>query len=135
MGAAYYLVTDDDSDELATAMDGKALSRASSQLDKIARQLGIEPVSEFVSVSLEEVDAYFGDELDGLDASAEQEGETIWFPPGLGLSWSQTLLDHLAANPDALRDSEAVVADLEALRSAMKKIRARGAQWRLSVAI
>src|SRR2546423_8005428 len=50
MGAAYFIVLERKIDGLDTMIDGKLLARTSEVLDAIAPQLGVRPISEFISI-------------------------------------------------------------------------------------
>jgi len=50
LGAAYFIVLERQIDGLDTGMDGKSLSRHIESLDDAAREMGVRPLSEFVSI-------------------------------------------------------------------------------------
>src|SRR5258708_6116603 len=50
MGAAYFIVLERKIDGLDTMIDGKLLARTAEVLDVIARELGVRPISEFISI-------------------------------------------------------------------------------------
>ncbi len=76
MGAALYIVLEQEISGLDATIDGKALSRAEDKLALAARRLGVRPLMEFFSVSPEELsDLMDGEEID-VEIPAEQ-----WFEP------------------------------------------------------
>jgi hypothetical protein len=83
MGAAYYIVLEKEIDGLDTTMDGKFLSRLIEPLDRIAAELGVRPLSEFVSMDGESLANVLGDDAAGIEVppveqfSAEEGLATI----------------------------------------------------------
>lgn len=54
MGSAYFIVLERKIDGLDTMMDGKLLARAAEGLDAVAREVGVRPISEFISIDPEQ---------------------------------------------------------------------------------
>lgn len=50
MGAAYYIVLEREIDGLNTMIDGKSLARTADILDAMAPELGVRPLSEYLSI-------------------------------------------------------------------------------------
>ena len=53
MGTAYFIVLERPVAGLNTSMDGKCLAREMADLDWTAKEIGVRPLSEFVSVNPE----------------------------------------------------------------------------------
>jgi hypothetical protein len=65
MGAAYFVVLEREIDGLDTMIDGKLLARTAEALDAIARQIGVRPISEFISIDPEQAAGFM--EGEGID--------------------------------------------------------------------
>ena len=75
-------------------LGGKALARNCIDLDTLAREVGLEPLSRFG----------FADDLGG--------GQVTWYSPARGLRTVSGLLMALRQDPTLLREAEAVIAEL-----------------------
>lgn len=98
MGAAYYIVLEKKIDGLDTMMDGNRLSRHLESLDTVARELGVRPLSEFLSMDKGAAIGVLGDEAADLDIPPVEQ-----FSAGDGLTTVRALLPRPEAQP-ALHD-------------------------------
>lgn len=98
MGAAYYIVLEKEIDGLDTTMDGKCLLREIESLDSAARELGVRPLSEFVSMDADDLADILGDDAAGIDVPPLQ-----WFAAQDGLATVSALQPRQEAQP-ALHD-------------------------------
>jgi hypothetical protein len=96
-----------------TAVGGKALIHAQRQLDDLARQLGLPPVTGFLSVIPEQVAGFL--EREGLDPEAYPIPEEEWYAPGEGLRTVQGLLGHLRSAPQVVHNGGRVLQELLAV--------------------
>jgi hypothetical protein len=128
MASAYCVVLDREVG-FDASVNGKAIARESTRLAKIAMALGIRSPDDFVSMNEEA--AAFAEEFD-LDGDNVPTGET-WFDAAAGLQWVRTLQGHLQADPDAVKDASAVLADLAEFESVLSQAQAASAKWRLAV--
>jgi hypothetical protein len=122
MGAAYYIVLETQVDGLDTLMDGKKLSRQIEALDAAARQLGVRPLSEFISMDADAMDDILGDDAAGIAASPLQH-----FSADDGLATVRALLARPEAQP-ALHDLK----DCERILSAAAQ---RAIRWHFQIDI
>jgi hypothetical protein len=99
-------------------VDGKALIHRQRDLDELARRLGVEPLSHFVSANPEALGRYL--EQQGLDPANHPLAEEEWFAAADGLSTVRGLLAHLRAQPDAVLDSLRIIRDLQAIERILK---------------
>jgi hypothetical protein len=98
MGAAYYIVLEKKIDGLDTGMDGKKLSRHLESLDAIAGDLGVRPLSEFLSMDKDAAMGVLGDEAADMDIPPVEQ-----FSAADGLTTVRALLPRPEAQP-ALHD-------------------------------
>ncbi len=106
MGAAYYIALEKKIDGLDTMMDGKMLSRHIESLDSAAQQLGVRPLSEFISMGADAFADVLGDDADGIEAPPLQH-----FSAQDGLATIRALLPRPEAQPaiQDLKDCERVL--------------------------
>jgi len=79
-------------------MDGKSLSRHIDTLDAVARQLGVRPLSEFISMDADALADLIGDDAEGIEVPPLKQ-----FPAQDGLATIRALLPRPEAQP-ALHD-------------------------------
>src|SRR5580693_2351656 len=94
MGAAHYIVLEREIDGLDTMIDGKSLSRHIESLDKAAQKLGVRPLSEFFSMTPEEMSDFLGDDATDLKLPPLQQ-----FSTKDGLTTVRALLPRPEAQP------------------------------------
>jgi hypothetical protein len=126
MGLALYVALEKEVPGVdASSVCGKALAKAQARLDGIARQHGLTPLEDFLSVAPEDVAALLGDEgeaPEGLGLPAEQ-----WFDPADGLRTVRGLLTHGGDRPAGVRD------DLEATERVLLAARQHGVRFHLAL--
>jgi hypothetical protein len=122
MGAAYYIVLETQVDGLDAMMDGKMLSRQIEALDAAARQLGVRPLSDFISMDADALEDILGDDAAGIAASPLQH-----FSAEDGLVTVRALLARPQAQP-ALLDLK----DCERILSAAAQ---RAIRWHFQIDI
>jgi hypothetical protein len=106
-------------------VDGKAASRAETQLEKISKKLGVVPLMEFFSASPEEMAEF---EVELPDAPPAK-----FFDANEGLRTVQTLRAYLEKNPGEISDSARVLEDLRDFERVLSKAVENGIGWHLSV--
>jgi hypothetical protein len=105
MGSAYYIVLERDIEGLDVMMDGKRLARNIELFDAAAQNLGVRPLSEFVSIDPDEA-------LELLDGADDIElPELEQFSAQDGLATVRALLPLPEAQPAAqdLKDCERIL--------------------------
>jgi hypothetical protein len=122
MGAAYYIVLQTEIDGLNTVMDGKSLSRHKESLDAAARQLGVRPLTNFISMDADALADVLGDDADGIKTPPLEQ-----FSAQDGLATVRALLPRPEAQP-ALHDLK----DCERILSAAAE---RGVGWHFQIDI
>jgi hypothetical protein len=127
MGVALYLVLDNEDPGFDVATDGKAVGKASDKINAICASLGIPPIDDFVSMSMEEV-------ADILDEEIPEVKEQ-WFTAEEGLVYFKKLAAHLKSHPAVIASSASVVEDIADYITVLEQATQVGARWRLSMDI
>ena len=130
MGAAYYIVLDREIAGVDPFVNGKAVARESDRLEIVSQSIGLRDINEFVSASPDDLMAT-AEEL-GIELPNEPPPE-VWFAPEEGLSWISQLQHHLTANPNAVGDADAVLADLAEYREVLDTAKANDVRWHFAV--
>ena len=130
MGAAYFIALDNLDPGFDPFVNGKAIARHATRLSKLASSLGLKCVDDYVSMNGDDAAAALAefDLGEEVQAPAEQ-----WFDADEGLAWIARLRMHLQANPKAVKDAEAVVADLLEYERVLTQAKSVGAKWHLAV--
>ena len=109
MGAAYFIVLERKIDGLDAMIDGKLLARTSEVLDAIAPQLGVRPISEFISIDPAQAAEFM--EGEGMDVGDIELPPLKQFSAQDGLATVRALLSRPEAQPaiQDLRDCERIL--------------------------
>jgi hypothetical protein len=122
MSAALFPVLQSPDTGIDTTVDGKALARASTLLDRLAVRAGVTPLTAFISVDSDDY---------GIleEADIEVPGAT-WFSAADGLRTVRALLERVRE----IRNSDAaLLEDLEALEKVLVQADERHAGWHLAI--
>ena len=122
MGTAYFIVLERKIDGLDTTVDGKMLARISDILDAIAPQLGVRPISEFISIDPAQAAEFMDGDLGDIELPQLQQ-----FSAQDGLATVRALLSRPEAQP-AIQDLQ----DCERILGAAAQ---HGVSWHLEVDI
>src|SRR4051812_27461394 len=122
MGAAYYIALETEIEGLDTMMDGKLLSRHIESLDSAAEQLGVRPLTEFISMDGDALIDILGDDAVGIETPLLQQ-----FPAQDGFVTVRALLPRPEAQP-AMQD----LMDIERILSAAAQ---HGVGWHFQIDI
>lgn len=114
-------------------VDGKALIFRQRDLDELARQLGIEPLTDFVSANPQALARYLAQQ--GLDPANYPLADEEWFAAAAGLTTVRGLVAHLQARPDAVLDSFRIIRDLQAIERILKAADTAGVLFHLESAL
>lgn len=109
MGAAYFIVLEREIDGLDTMIDGKLLARTAEALDAIAPQLGVRPISEFISIDPKQAAEFMDGE--GMDVGEIELPPLKQFPAQDGLATVRAMLSRPEAQPaiQDLKDCERIL--------------------------
>ena len=125
MGAALYIALERQIPDFDPFMGGKALSKASGQLDAIAKSLGVRPLTEFFSADPDVVAEF-------LDEGAEAPPQ-LWFSASEGLSTVRALHAYITANPSAAPGPDMVLGDLSDMERVLTTASEHTVGWCLQV--
>jgi hypothetical protein len=104
--------------------DHNLLVRKQRNLDQLAEANGLTPLSQFENYAPEDFDA----ETQPVDMPPLQ-----WFSATDGLAALTALVDYLTGHPEALRDSEAVITELEQIADELQTADRIGVRFRFAI--
>ncbi len=123
MGSAYYIVLEHEIEGLDTTMDGKRLAQGIEALDAQAREAGVRPLSEFVSIPPEELAEFLG------DANERELPPVQQFPADEGLKTVKALLAKTTGQDPRL------TADLRECERILSKASENQVKWHFQIDI
>ena len=128
MSVAVFIVAERPGPDIS--VDGKALGHADEEvLEALCRDLGVAPLSRFLSQDPEELADY-------LEDAATETGdlpEEQWFSASDGLSTVRALVNRLESRPDVLARSAEILEDLREFETALSVLEAEGIRWHLQM--
>lgn len=127
MGAALFIVLDDEHPDIDSFVDGKALAREMERLDAISRQLRLPSFDDFVSMPAQHL-------ADLLEETVETPARDVkWHSADEGLAFVQAIASHIRLDPASVKKPADVLDDLAQLIDVLESARAAGARWHFSV--
>ncbi|MDH3646597.1 MAG: hypothetical protein OER80_07470 [Gammaproteobacteria bacterium] len=129
MSAAYYVVLENPNPGFNTLVQGAALAKAASNIDRIARMLGIKILEDFVNADLTE---FFDDDEEDIHNTVA-DVHKVWFDASEGLEWATQLAEYIENNPSDVHDAEAVQDDLAEYQELFRNASKSGIRWHLEV--
>jgi hypothetical protein len=130
MSVAYYIVLDNDDPGFAPFVNGKSLAKESGKLDAICDKLGIKRFEAFIAMSEDDISDMLGEEVELPEGEGEQ-----WFEADEGIALVQALISHIEANPKAVKNAAAVLADLAEYAAVLGKAKTANLKWHLNLDI
>lgn len=142
MGAAYYVVLNSDDPGFDPTVDGKALSRHSTQINAIATKLGLKALDDYCSLAPQDARTMMADimglededdlppDAPGTLASVTPE---VWYDAGHGIDYARQLADHVRESPQSVKDADAVLYDLDSMLTVLTQAKDRELKWHLQV--
>ena len=127
MGASLYIALDNPEPGFDTFVNGKAISWEADNLAPICKSIGLPSLHEFINMSSDDLADVLGEGFELPDLEEE------WFEADDGLRIFGALREHLSTNPAALKNSKAVVDDLDEYIEVLQQAKAIGAKWHLAV--
>jgi hypothetical protein len=132
MGVALYVALEKEIPGFdASSVCGKRLEKAQERLDGIAKELGLTPLGDFISVAPEDVLAFFEDQ-GGVPEGQELAPED-WFDPAEGLRTVRGLLSYVRDNPASIKQARGVCDDLEAAEEVLAAAQRHGVRFHLAI--
>ena len=128
MGAAIYVTFEEDIPGLDTFMNGKALLKASDQVDAIAKSLGVRPLMEFFSIDPDMASEFVAND-------SVQISPRTWFSADEGLKTARALRTHLTANPSLVPKQHMVFDDLTDIERLLSAASEHSVRWNFSIDI
>jgi hypothetical protein len=133
VSVAYYIVPEREIDGFDHFVNGKALGRANEKaLVKLCKQLNVTPLTGFLSQDPDELAEFIEDE--GVEVPESLPAEE-WFDASAGLETVRALLQHLASEPKALKNSEAIIEDLRECEAVLARLAKENLRWHLALDI
>ena len=133
MGVAHFFVFNK-SPGFDTYVSGKAIAQADESLAKLARKLKVRPLSEFLSMSSEDVaDAIEDFDLPG-GVATQVEAEQ-WFAPDEVLATVRALSKHIKSSPKSVSNATDILADLALYEDVLLKAKRKRLKCHLSIDI
>ena len=129
MSVAYFVVLEEPNPGFHTYVAGNAVAKAASNIDRIARNLGLKTLDQFVNADLTE---YFDDDEEDFHNTVA-DVHKVWFQADEGLDWATRLIEHIEKNPHDVHDAEAVQSDLAEYQELFKNAAESGIRWHLEV--
>ena len=129
MSAAYFVVLEEPNPGFNTFVNGKALAKAATNINRIARMLGLKTLEEYVSADLTE---YFDDEEDDFHGTVA-DAHIVWFDPDEGLDWATKIAAYIEENPGDVHDADHVTEDLVEYQELFRNAVESGIRWHLEV--
>ena len=125
LSVAWYIVLERKIPGLDHFVNGKAVAKASDQLDSFAKEKGLPTLMSFFSIAAEELTGFAEDH----DVSLEQPPPPKWFSADDGLKTINGLIDE--AEKHAL--DARVIADLREFQTVLKMAKQYDVAWHLAV--
>jgi hypothetical protein len=131
MGVAYFIVLEHKIEGLDTIMDGKCLAKAAEVLDAVAPQLGVRPISEFISTDPEQAAEFLEDE--GADVGAIKLPPLQQFAAQEGLTTVRALMTHVQSQPQIVKQADGVIQDLRECEHVLNIAAQHGVGWHFEI--
>lgn len=124
MGVAYYIVAENQPEEMDIFVSGKRLAQAHARLASAARTLGLPDLTHFFSQDPEEAAEWVEDQEVAKNLPPEK-----WFDPEEGLTLVRALLPHFSTVPE----DSAIVEELREFEDVLLRLRKAGLRWHLAI--
>lgn len=145
MGAAYFIVVEKPIPgmEATAELNGLALASNEGELNRLARDAGVTPLMNFISMSETDYAPFVDDEDEstgdsGVFASPANEGaesviREVWYVASDGLKTVQALLARLEQQANELPRKEQTIAELNKLRQVLAAAEHHKIRWHLLI--
>ena len=131
MGTAYFIVLERPVAGLDTSMDGKSLAKEVADLDWTAKETGVRPLSEFVSVNPDMAREFL--EGQGMSTSDMSMPELQQFTAEEGLKSVRMLLREIQAWVPGAKDTRGILADLRECERILDAAAGQSVRWHFEV--
>lgn len=131
MGAALFVVLNAQAPEFDAHVNGKTVARHSPRLERLATELGVDPLEAFVSMDPAEL-ADLVEELSEADAAGVLGGaEARWHDPARGLASVRALIAHLEGAGSATPHATELAEDLRGFADVLGRAQQAGLAFHL----
>ncbi len=124
MGAAFYIVLDNDNPGFDDFVNGKFLAHDTDSLEIICKKLNLPTLFDYADMSEDDIFDLADEEPDISDIEPES-----WFPAEEGIRFVISLMEYIRVNPGELNNAEGVLEDLEECRIVLEKAAKINAKW------
>jgi hypothetical protein len=131
MSVALYIVLERKVEGFDHAVNGKALGRAGSALDRLAESAGVQPLMQFFSASPQESAAITEGEGIDIESTGIRLPPERWFPAEDGLKTVRALIQE--ATKGNIDRADRIVDDLKEFQNILETAKANGIGWHLAV--
>jgi hypothetical protein len=133
MAVTMYIVVEGEDPGYNTFVNGRALARYETPLERMAIGLGVRPMLEFFSADENSMQLLL-EEGAGNPDLLPRLPPPQWYPPEDGLATVIALREALEADPHQLgSEGPAVLEELREYEAVLKKTAERGHRWHLAV--
>jgi hypothetical protein len=133
MAVSMYIVVEGEDPGYNTYVNGRALARYESALERLALELGVRPLLEFFSADENSMHLLI-EEGAGNPELLEKLPPPQWFRPADGLRTVQALVGAVEADPHQLgTEGLVVLEELKEYETVLGKTEERGLRWHLAV--
>lgn len=125
-GAPLFIVPEREIDGFDHYGPGISLGHSDSQaLDRLCKELGVQPLSSFLS-----------EDAEALHANLKYEGYALpempklaWFSAATGLQTVRALATYLEENPESLQEAPAIIEELREYEFVLARFDKEGIRW------
>lgn len=124
-----FIVLEDEDNILDYSVAGEFLLESLEELDDVAEEAGVKPLSRFISPDPDALETF----LESEEEDDVTPPPVDYFPAEAGLMTVRALLARIAANPKCISRSEELTVDLNNCEGILTKAWADGIHWRFEV--
>lgn len=132
MSVAYYVVLDIEEPGFDTFVSGKAVARASEELDALCHRTGLQTLDSFMGQSLDDFEDLLGEDIELPDGD---DGLAKWFEPAEGIALIESIVSAIKQSATSMPSADAVLEDLEEYKAVLEQARKIKAKWHLALDI
>ena len=133
MAVSMYIVVEGEDPGYNIYVNGRALARYESAVERLALELGVRPLLEFFSADENSMELLI-EEGAGNPDLLERLPPPQWYRPDDGLRTVEALVGSLEADPQQLGSEGPIVLDeLREYETVLRKTSERGLRWHLAV--
>jgi hypothetical protein len=131
VGAAYSIILEKKIETFDSSLDGQALVRSMEALEELALLRNVRPLTGFTSIDPGTAAEFLMGE--GIPPTDVNLPPVQQFDPADGLATVRALISHLNVQPSAVRNAEAVLANLRDCERILTRAQQHGVRWHFKV--